>query len=143
MLGIIDGYLLTGFMSVPVKTEAVPTVFVFSHHSGTMAPQTPSGSTCSRARPTPSTVSPPVPPRSTAGGPTSATWRPSVSWETSPGKCSTVLSLISICVYLPHLLNTQNMHLNLHFNLQFCSVQNGFQVGNNSPPHLSPNLHFN
>ena len=30
----------------------------------------------------------------------------------------------------------------MHFNLQFCLVQNGFQMGNDSPPHLSPNLHI-
>ena len=45
-----------------------------------------------------------------------------------------------------NLLNTQKnapFHLNLHFRLQFGGVQIGFQMGNDSPLHLSPNLHFN
>ena len=50
------------------------------------------------------------------------------------------------CCNLPQLLNTlKNVpcHLNLHINLQFEDVQNGFQMTNDNPPHFSPNWHFN
>ena len=80
---------------------------------------------------------------------------PSTTWPTSraassTGKCSTVLSLVSICVSVLPFAATVDRSvknvifcLNLHFNLQCWGISNGFQMRNDSPPHLSRDLDFN
>ena len=65
------------------------------------------------------------------------------------GKCSTVPSLISICASLLQFAASVEhsekctFQLNLHFNIQFWGLQNEFQMGNDSSPHLRSNLYFN
>ena len=59
-----------------------------------------------------------------------------------PGKWSTFPSLISICVSVLQFSATVEHSVPFHINLQFCSGQNGFQMGNDCPRHLSPNLHL-